>query len=245
MSGDRPSRPPPPSIARRRRISTRTEGLANAYRVRVADAIKAGYPALAAAIGDEAFDALVAEYLSEHSAPRLDTRGAGDQLPEHLAASPAHPVWHGELAQLDRAHAWVLDAPDAELLSPDAAFTPSLPLALIPAHALVDLTTSVDESWRTLAGTEAAHDLAAAAAAAATLATLRPRDLDWPRTVLVWRDPSGQDAQRTVPPDEASALRQAAAGARLGDLRFASSPNPTARAFDVVLRWLADGVLAG
>src|SRR5688572_3393273 len=158
-------------VGRRKRPSTRSMGLANAYRARIAEAIRAGYPKLAMAIGEVAFDELVLSYLTRYPSTRLSVRSAGAHLPEFLERSTEHPVWQGELAQLDRAYTEVSDAIDVELMT-NAAFVPEQMIRLVPAHALVEVTTSVDELWRAIHAHEAPQF---------------PRELDWPRTILVWR----------------------------------------------------------
>ncbi len=194
---------------------------------RVVETIRGGFPRLASALGDEAFDAMVAAYLAKHPSTRLSVRGASEHLPAFLAESANHPVWHGELALLDRAYLDVLDAADAPALASAAELDPAQPVRLIPAHALVEVTTTVDELWRAIAQGEP---------------LVRPRELDWPRTILVWRT-QGVVLHRAVDLDEAHALRRAVTGAPLGELGFAGE-NPTARALDVVLRWIGDGVIA-
>jgi putative DNA-binding protein len=195
---------------------------------RIAEAMRGGFPKLAAAIGDEAFEAMVAAYLEKYPSTRLSVRGAGEHLPAFLAESAHHPVWHGELALLDRAYVDVLDAPRAKPLA-TANFSPSEPIRLVPAHALIELTTTVDELWRAIATGDV---------------LTRPRELDWPRTVLVWRM-ERVVLHRAVEADEARALRRAGSGAMLADLCATfTGENPTARALDIVLRWIDDSVVA-
>jgi hypothetical protein len=213
-------------VGRRRRPSTRSLRLANAYRAQIGNAVRDGYPKLAAAIGEAAFDVLVAAYLARYPSTRLSGRGAGAQLPEFLARSAEHPVWHGELALLDRAVTDVMNVAEVALartVEPDAW------VRLIPAHAIVELTTTADELWRAID----AHDM-----------PTFPRELDWPRTTLVWR--RGEHLhQRVVAADEVAAVRAASRGVRLSELctRF-RAPNPMARAVDIVLAWIEDGVVA-
>jgi hypothetical protein len=72
-----------------------------------------------------------------------------------------------------------------------------------------------------------------------------PRELDWPRTVLVWRVDGLIVRDRTVHPDEAAALRAAARGTTLVELYgFFGGPSPHARALDSVIDWVDAGVLA-
>jgi hypothetical protein len=103
-------------------------------------------------------------------------------------------------------------------------------LRLVPAHALVQLTTTADELWYALDEAAASHRRARVP---------KPQCLDWPRTVLVWRR-HGEIHLRTVDPDEAAALSATVYGTRLCELAEVSSH---ARALDLVVRWIDDGVL--
>ena len=62
--------------------------------------------------------------------------------------------------------------------------------------------------------------------------------------MLIWRKEGYEIAERTVDPDEAAALRAAVRGTSLIELASGlGGHNPHARALDVVLRWIDDGVL--
>ena len=155
-------------------------------------------------------------------------------LPRYLAESCDYPLWYSELAFLDRAHVHVLHAPRVDVMSRRALGHDS-ELRLIPAHALVDLTTTVDELW-------AALDRAAADPTRAHAKW--PREVDWPRTVLIWRREGCELGERTVDPDETTALRSAVRGTSLCELAVGiGGAQPHARALDIVLRWIDDGVL--
>ena len=213
---------------RRARLSSRSLGLASAYRARLVDAIRIGYPKLAAAIGEEAFDAAVQSYLARYPSTRLSVRGAGAQLPEFLIGSAEHQLWQGELALLDRAYTTLADTDEVDVLTA-AMFVPDQMIRLAP-HVLVELTTSVDELWEAIH----VHDLPAF-----------PRALDWPRTVVIWRGKTGSH-QRVVAADEVAAMHAAAAGVTLGELsaKLAASTNPMARAVDIVLAWIDEHLVA-
>jgi hypothetical protein len=191
------------------------------------NAVRAWYPKLARALGSM-FDAMLATYLRE-TGPLATMRDRGTGFADFLARTPELPLWYAELARLDLAHVQVLHAPSAARMS-RAGLSLDRELRLIPAHALVSVTTSVDEVWQSLdrRGTPP-----------------RAKALDWPRTVLVWRAQGGVIADRTVWPDEGAALSLAAGGTDLAQLaRMLSGDNPHARALDLVLRWLDDGVIA-
>lgn len=154
------------------------------------------------------------------------------RLPRYLAESCDYPVWYSELAALDRAHVHVLHAPHVEVMS-RRSLGHDCELKLIPAHSIVQLTTTVDELW-------AALDTAAEDQSRARVTW--PRSVDWPRTVLIWRKVGSDLAERTVDPDETAALRAAVRGTSLGELA-AELGNSHARALDIVLRWIDEDVL--
>jgi len=106
-------------------------------------------------------------------------------------------------------------------------------LKLVPAHALVQLTTTADELWTKL-------DDAAAQCTRAHAA--KPRALDWPRCVLMWRTHGIDVRDRAIDFDEVSALRAAMRGTSLVELAVGIGGH--ARALDIVLRWLDDKLLA-
>ena len=198
--------------------------------------IRARYPKLAAALGDIAFEAMLGNFMTHAPAARQLLMTSETELPRYLAESCEYPVWYAELAWLDRAHVHVVHAPRADRLT-RRTLTMESRLTLIPAHAIVTLTTTVDELWSTLDDAAEMNGRARAR---------MPRALDWPRMVLIWRTEDALLAERTVDHDETAALRAAARGTSLAELSAGlRGYNPHARALDVVLRWIDDGVLVG
>src|SRR5258706_11196225 len=74
-------------------------------------AVRARFPKLASALGDNTFDTMLAEYLLHEPPARRSVRESGARLADYLARQPTYPVWYAELARLDRAHVDVLHAP--------------------------------------------------------------------------------------------------------------------------------------
>jgi len=197
-------------------------------------AIRARFPKLAAALGDRGFTALLEAYMAKDQDATRSLSATDAGLAKYLAESCDYPVWYSELAALDRAHVHVLHAPKVEVMS-RRSLGHDCELRLIPAHSLVTLTTTVDELWSALD----------AAAETQTRAHAKwPRAVDWPRTVLIWRKDGAEISERTVDHDESAALRAAVRGTSLIELASGlGGRNPHARALDVVLRWIDDGVL--
>lgn len=198
----------------------------------LAIAVRARFPKLVAALGDGLFETLLARFTEREPTARSSLAEMHERLPEYLVNSAAYPVWYGELAALDRAHVRVLNAKVSPPLA-RAELTPERELRITAAHATVQLTTTVDDLWSAL-------DDAAATCTRARVT--KPRALDWPRTVLVRRRIRGEIERRTIDPDEETALRAAARGTSLVELSAGLSH---ARALDLVLRWVDDGVLVG
>lgn len=216
---------------------------AHAYWARIAAALAEDFPKLRAHLGAEAFDALVVPYLRAHPTRDPSLREAGQHLARFLDEQGRSEA--ADLARLERARTEVFDGEDAAPMSRDDAAAlapeefPHLPLRLVPASALVELSTGADELWDAI---EAGRPAPAAAAG--------------PRAVLVWR----RDLvviHRTLDPDEAAALRRVRAGARFEDVRAGArfedvcealagaGPDPgpgpaevAERALALLLRWL-------
>jgi hypothetical protein len=197
----------------------------------LAVAVRARFPKLVAALGDGLFEMVLAGFAEREPHAKSSLAAMHERLPDYLMCSPAFPLWYGELAALDRAHVRVLNTKVAVPLT-RAQLTPDRELRVTAAHATVVLTTTADDLWSAL-------DDAAATCTRARVP--KPRALDWPRTVLVWRRIRGEIERRTIDPDEETALRAAARGTSLVELAAGLSH---ARALDLVLRWIDDGVLA-
>ncbi len=213
---------------------------ANAYWTRIAGALATDFPKLRAFLGTEAFDALVIPYLRAHPTRHPSLREAGLHLARFLGER-GEPV-PADLARLERARTEVFDGPDAGgVMSRDDAAAlppdefPRLPLRLVPASALVELSTNADELWDALED-DRPHPEADPADPAAP-----------PRTVLVWRR-GITVIHRTLQADEAAALRRVQGGASFGEVceaLAASSPaDVVERALELLLRWLDAEALA-
>jgi hypothetical protein len=199
-------------------------------------AVRARFPKLAAVMGDQVFSAMLGAFMVREPEAKKSLTWSNSKLPEFLAGEPQYPLWFSELALLDRAHVQVLHAPMVPpLMRRD--LTAERELKLVPAHALVQLTTTSDELWIKL-------DDAAAACTRARVSL--PRVLDWPRSVLMWRTDGIDIRDRVVDHDEHAALRAAIRGTSLVELAAGiGGGNPHARALDLVLRWIDDGILRG
>ena len=126
---------------------------ADMYFVRLLDALREDFPKLEAVVGEGAFRALVADFLEAAPPASPSLRDLGAALPAFLAAHPlgAERPWLHGLAALEWARVDVFDRADAEVLTLEALQTrpperfAGLPLAAVPALALVDVDAGVEE----------------------------------------------------------------------------------------------------
>ena len=217
----------------------RVEIYADMYFYRIRDVLRDEYKRVVAIVGDEAFHNLVTDYLIACRPAHPSLREAGARLPAFLAQhalaerQPAAP----DLAVLERLHLDLYDGPDTEVLTldevralpPDAIAT--LHLRAIPGHAVVTSRFTLSTAWRALGAGEAQAPIRMI-----------------PETLLVWR----QDLEvnhRPVDADEEPLLPMVRTGARLDQLcerlsETVAEERAPERAFQIVGRWLADGLIA-
>lgn len=210
---------------------------AGMYFFRIHDVLRDEAPRTAALLGTDAFHNLVTDYLIACRPNHPSLREAGARLPAFLAAHAlaAHRPWLAELARLERTRLELVDGPDAEALTVDMvrALPPeqlgALALCLIPSHALLENRFGISATWRAL-DPEASPS---------------PQ----PETLLVWR-PDLDVRHRALDPDEAVWLRRLSSapisfGALCEELAGDRTGEEAAtQAFNLVSRWLADGLLA-
>lgn len=210
---------------------------AEMYVARLHDTLAEDYPKLQTLLGDEAFHALVVDYLATTPPRSFTLRDAGDALAAYARARPDLPPWVAELAVLERARVEVFDGADARALTrsdlagvaPEAF--PELRLAWVPASVVLSLACRVDELW---------DELEAGAGCPAP-----PRAA--PCRVLVWRR-GPHILHRTLDDDEAALADLVTAcgtfaelAARLVELGVVE---PEQRAIELLVRWLDAEVLA-
>jgi hypothetical protein len=217
----------------------RLDVYANMYFYRILDVLRGEYPKLLLVLGDAAFHNLVTDYLVARRPAHPSLREAGARLPEFVAthALAGGRAWITDLARLERTHLELYDGPDADTLTRDAVASqppesvPALVLRAIPSHAVLGSRFAVSEIWNTLAAGEAPL----------TFAERR-------ETLIVWRE--GIDVRhRSVDADEEPLLPLIRDGARFDavcDVLLERVPPDIApaRAFQIVGRWIADGLLA-
>ncbi|GAA6142924.1 DNA-binding domain-containing protein [Hydrogenophaga sp. 5NK40-0174] len=219
----------------------------HAYTARLVEALRANYPALHGALGDERFASLALAYLNDHPSQRPSIRCFGHRLCEWLA----HPANAGhlphpailDLARMEWAMSLAFDAEDVQALSFDdvastpAAHWPDLRFALAPSVQLLTLQWAVEPVWHTLTADESALEHQEA--------TSEPQALT--HTLLVWR--KGLATQwRSVDNDEALLLGACAGGTPFGawcEQACAQQKGEEAALWvaQALRRWVDDGLL--
>ena len=191
-------------------IETRLAIYGNAYRSRLAETLQSHYPALAASLGAQEFDALCSAYISAHDSTFASIRFYGGELAalvcEHLQHESAPLL--AELARWEWAMNAVFDAADAEPIEVQALADVApeawagLRFELHPSLRRLDLYWNAPQLWKALTGDMPAPE-----------ATKQDEAVAW----LLWR----HDLQiyfRPLPQAEAQALDAAGAGQSFGEL---------------------------
>lgn len=180
----------------------------NAYHVRLTEFLIADYPALRALIGEEAFDALAADYIAAEPSRQRNARWYTTRLPDFMKRSES---WRDsdraiDLALLERALTDAFDAPEAKALSLDAlaAFAPTqwprLAFAFHPSLILLELR----------AGTIETHE-------AASAGQELPAAREGREQAAVWRS-NDDSVYCELEADEFLVLSLALAGHAFGDI---------------------------
>lgn len=129
---------------------------AEAYRLRLIEALGADYPALKDWLGDESFDAMGRAYIDASPSNQFSIRWFGRHLPRFLAETPPYagqPVLN-ELASFEWALSEGFDAPDSavtdygQLAAIDPAYWPSLKLRFHPSLRRINLTGNAPQVWQ-------------------------------------------------------------------------------------------------
>jgi hypothetical protein len=220
----------------------RLDVYANAYFERLLGVLRDDYPALAAALGEDAFHDLATAYLVAHPPSRPSLRDAGARLGELLAGDSAEAAYFrvrwpfaADLAALEWALVGAFDAQDAEALTREqlAALEPAawdaLALRLHPATALLALAWPVQ---RLREAADRGEPLPALAGPEPTLVCVTRRD--------------ERVRHRALEPLEGALLATLARGSSFGALclRIAEARGDAA-APSLAAAWLARWVEAG
>lgn len=202
---------------------------------RIRDAIAEDFPATVAALGEDAWEPLLARYLDEHPTDHPDLRLAGRHLPFFLRSR--EPTWIADLADLELALMESFTAAGAPLLTADDLHTrapeawPGLFLRAVPSLRLLTPGSACDRIRHRLLEDQS-PDLEAAAPTGLCL---------WRRDLRVF--------QRRIEATELGALDRVQTGIDFASLcgwiaQQGIEQDPSAAVVGMLQRWLADALLA-
>lgn len=213
---------------------------ADAYRLRLADALADNYPVLHALLGDDTFAELSAHYLGAQPSQHFSIRNFGHRLAEFVAIQPPYaqqPVL-AEVANFEWVLRDVFDAADAAILTAEDLSTidpevwPDLRFQLHPTVRRLDLTWNAPAIWKAI--NEEIDPPAP---------QINKNILGW----LVWRHELKVQF-RSLEVDEAWALDALRRQTTFADLcaglcEWVDESHAPLHAARFVQRWLAEGVL--
>jgi hypothetical protein len=222
-------------------VATRLGIYSSAYRSRLAEALQANYPALAALLGED-FQPLALSYIGAHDSPFFSIRYYGHELAQFLASHEdyAQVPLLSELARWEWTMAGVFDAADAPLLTHAAlgGFAPQqwaqLRFSAHPSVARLELAWNVPQLWRALTAGEERPEV-----------VLHPQPQSW----LLWREELNC-YYRSLAPLEARALDALREGWPFGELcallcdELGEAQAP-AQAAAFLRGWVEAGVISG
>ncbi len=193
-----------PAIAQSEEVprETRLRVYADAYQLRLVDALAANYPRLQQLLGDAGFAELAQAYLRTHPSSHPSVRWFGNHLPDFMRQQYPDPPALAELASWEWAIAHAFDAPDTPPLTEQdlSVVAPeewaSLRLQLHPAAQVLHLRTNAPALFKTLSGDSEPP---------------RPSAADRTQAWLIWRLALAPH-YRSTGEDEAALLGQLAAG---------------------------------
>ena len=188
--------------------ATRLAVYANAYRIRLAEALAANMPQLRELLGEEEFGAVADRYIDEHPSRFASVRWFGDRLAQELERSHAGQPWVAELARWEWALAASFDAHDTATVGIDSLATVApgdwgeLRLEFHPSVQQLALRTNAQALFKALSEERTAP---------------QPELLERPQPWLLWR----QDLKtqyRSLDAAETAALAVVSGSGTFGDM---------------------------
>lgn len=211
----------------------------DAYRIRLVDALAANYPRLQRWLGDAAFADLARGYLDAYPSANPSVRWFGDRLADHLAMQPSSAAepWLADLARWEWAIAAAFDAPDRSAIDESVFATvqaeqwPALQFGFHPSVRVLELTTNVASLFKALSEDS----------------QLPPPGVVEARDWLIWR-PQLTPRYRSLPHDEAAALRCALEGGTFSDLcellcEWHDASQVAVTAVRLLKQWIAEALI--
>ena len=214
---------------------------ADAYRLRIIEALSNSYPILKALLGDDLFEKVARLYIDRYPSTYRNMRWVGDQMREHLQNSfPQYPI-AAEMATFEWALGLAFDAEDVPVLAlPDLAAVPpenwaDLTFKFHPSVQLFTFKYNVLRVWQALNAEE-----------------LPPKVTQINEPCLVWRKDLNSH-YRSLDLAEFQAIQWIIAGASFGTLceklqenateEQAAEEKATMQAAQYLSTWIENGVL--
>ena len=221
--------------------ATRLGVYADAYRLRLIEALGNDYPTLRAVAGAEDFERIARAYIEAHPSDTPSVRWFGRHLAEFLGQSPGwerHELL-AELAAFEWSKGAVFDAPEAPALEIAAVAAvppeswPGMRLLTQPALRRLDLRWSAPALFQ---AQEAQQELP------------EPEREDEPVHWLLWRDAGLDIRWRSLGEDEAAAFDAVLAGASFEDIcerlcEWVEAEQAAMHAAGLLKRWIFDGLV--
>ncbi|WP_424361382.1 putative DNA-binding domain-containing protein [Methylocystis parvus] len=230
------------------------------YRVRLESFFYEDHAGLRARLGDDAFEALIRDYVERNPPTNRNARWYTTGLPDYMAA---HPRWRDDrralsMAFFERALVDAFDAPDAEPLTIQSlagfapedsprlvfAFHPSLILLELAAGTMADYQASGEED-----DGEAEGDAEEGGGGDADTEAFGAPSPNATEAAAIWRRHE-ESAFRELGDDEYVALNEAKAGRAFGDIcqmaafQQAGEIAPE-RLAQFLASWFEDGMIVG
>jgi hypothetical protein len=209
---------------------------ADAYRLRIVEALSNAYPILKALLGDDLFEKVALGYVEQYPSTYRNMRWVGDQMASHLQLTlPQYPI-AAEMAQFEWALSLAFDAEDAPVLVlQDLAVIPpenwgDLRFKFHPAVQLLSPKYNVLLVWRALNVDEAP-----------------PKVTQINESYVVWRKELSSH-YRSLEHAEYAAIQQMMAGDSFAELcenlqENASEDAATMQAAQYLAAWLNEGLM--
>jgi hypothetical protein len=214
----------------------RLQVYAQAYQLRLVEALGHNYPRLLQLVGDDQFATLAREYLADHPSTSPSVRWFGDRLHDFIARKYSDTPALRDLASLEWSIANAFDAPDLSLLSTDRLASlapdewPSLRFVFHPSVQLLATSSNAVAIFKALADEQSVP---------------APTD-ELSVTWLIWRSEL-TPRYRSLEDDEAAALRAALDDQTFEEICDCLSDwhehnSAAVRAITLLKMWIADGL---
>jgi len=218
----------------------RLEIYADAYRLRLLEALQTDYVALHALLGEEEFDRLGRAYIDSYQPRHFSIRYYGDEMATFLASQKPYSrsPWLSETAAFEWAQTLAFDAADAPVAAEQdmAAYPPAAwpRMRFIPHSSVqrLDFYWNIPQIWK---------------AATHTQPLPEPQSGKHPRAWVIWRQQLN-NYYRSLEVDEAWAINAFLKQENFADIcaglcEWVDELNAAAHAASLLKRWIIDGLI--